>query len=124
KNEVAGGVVVVGLGVDEKPDRQRRQLFHRLQDGERVRRIGAAVDQHDAFPGNDNAAVRARIPAGGVVDAVDVNAVANFLEAAAELLSAERFGAENPDQSADQGDDLPQIGSLHKNFFLEGFDNL
>jgi len=30
KHEIAGGVIVVGFGVDEKPDGQRRQLLHRL----------------------------------------------------------------------------------------------
>jgi hypothetical protein len=70
--------------------------------------------------GDDNPAVRARVSTGDVVNAVHIDAFANFLKVAAEILSAERSGAKHPDQGAHQKSEFAQTGGWHKSFFLEG----
>ena len=65
-----GRVIRVRFGVDEKANRQRGELLHRVEDRARIRRIVTAVDQHHAFLGHDDAAIGIEIIADVDVDAV------------------------------------------------------
>jgi hypothetical protein len=58
----------------------------------------SAVDQHDAFLRNNDSAVRAGVSAGDIIDTVHIDAVANFLKVAAEILSAEGSVGNYPSQ--------------------------
>ena len=80
KNEIPSGMVVVGLGVDEKSDGLRGELFDGLQNKERIGRVGAAIDQHDSFLGDDDAAIGSGISPLNVASAVDINSLSDFQE--------------------------------------------
>jgi len=90
---MAGGVVGMRLGIDEKTDRQRSELLHRLQDRARVRRVVPAIDEHDPFPGEDDAAVGIEILAD-----VDVDPVFQLPDLRAQILGEREAGGEERDE--------------------------
>ena len=91
KNEIPSGMVVVGLGVDEKSDGLRGELFDGLQNKERIGRVGAAIDQHDSFLGDDNAAIGSGISPLNVASAVDINSLSDFQEVRSQILCKQRL---------------------------------
>ena len=81
ENKVTRCVIAVGLGIDQVAHRERRKLFHGGKYRPRIRRVVAAVDQHHAFLGNDDAAIGVEISPD-----VDVNPVGDLANIRAEIL--------------------------------------
>ena len=46
-------MIIVGLSIDKEADRLTSELFYGVQYQQRVRGIGATIDQDDSFPGDD-----------------------------------------------------------------------
>ena len=81
KYKMPGRMIRVRFGIEQEANRQRAELFNRVEDRARIRRIVPAVDQHDAFLSQDDAAIGIEISPD-----VDVDAVFELLEIRRQLL--------------------------------------
>ena len=88
ENKVTRCVIAVGLGIDQVAYRERRKLFHGGEYRPRIRRVVAAIDQHHAFLGNDNAAIGIEIGPD-----VDVNPFGDLANISAKILCLYPAGA-------------------------------
>ena len=78
KYEIARRVIIVGLSIDKQADRLTSELFYDVQYQQRVRRIGATIDQDDSFPGDDDTAVGGGVSPGNIISPVDIDAISDF----------------------------------------------
>ena len=84
ENKVTRCVITMGLGIDEITDGERRKLLHRGEQRARIGGVMAAVDEDDAFLGEDNAGVRVQ-----VIADVNVDAVFDLTDVGTEILGRE-----------------------------------
>ena len=91
-----GRVIRVRFGIEQEANRQRAQLFNRVEDRARIRRIVPAVDQHDAFLSQDDAAIGIEIRPD-----VDVDAVFELLKIRRQLLRVNGVRIQHREKSGD-----------------------
>src|SRR5882672_7716009 len=90
---MARRMVGMRLGVDEETARKRSELPHRLEDRACVRRVVPAVDEHDPFPGQDEAAIGSEVLA-----YVDVDPVFELPDLRTEVLRERQADGEERDE--------------------------